>query len=178
MLEFCPVEKKIITPARTISGAVEVPGDKSISHRYAILAALAQGRSEIEHYSAAADCRSTLDCISQLGIKVDIEQNDAGRVAITGKGLSGLKKPRRTLDAGNSGTTMRLLAGILAGQSFDATITGDASLRQRPMRRILEPLGRMGAQIKAKDSNFAPLAIHGSTLHPITYIRCPSPARR
>lgn len=169
MLEFCSVEKKIIAPARTISGAVEVPGDKSISHRYGMLAALAEGRSEIEGYSAAADCRSTLDCLSQLGIRVEIGKNDAGRVAITGKGLKGLQKPRRTLDAGNSGTTMRLLTGILAGQTFDSTITGDASLRQRPMRRILDPLGRMGAHIEAKNSNFAPLAIHGSALHPITY---------
>jgi len=163
------VEKKTITPARTISGTVEVPGDKSISHRYAVLAALAEGRSEIEGYSAAADCRSTLDCLAQLGAKIEREANGSGRVAITGAGLGGLRRPRRALGAGNSGTTMRLLAGVLAGQSFDTTITGDASLRRRPMRRVMEPLESMGAHIRARDSNFAPLAIHGSTLRPIQY---------
>jgi 3-phosphoshikimate 1-carboxyvinyltransferase len=172
MLEFTVtfMANQVILPARTISGAVEVPGDKSISHRYAILAALAQGRSEIARYSAAADCWSTLDCLTKLGIdvKTTAEDGRAG-VVITGAGLDGLRQASVALDAGNSGTTMRLLAGVLAGQRFDSTLTGDASLRRRPMRRVMEPLARMGARIAARDGNFAPLEIHGSILQPAAY---------
>jgi 3-phosphoshikimate 1-carboxyvinyltransferase len=160
------VSKQIIRPARTISGSLEVPGDKSISHRYAMLAALAEGPSEITHFSAAADCRSTLDCFSRLGVKIDIQGD---RVRIAGAGLSGLRKPRRTLDAGNSGTTMRLLAGILAGQEFGSTLDGDASLRRRPMRRVMDPLTQMGARIQAREGGFAPLKIEGTRLSPIEY---------
>jgi 3-phosphoshikimate 1-carboxyvinyltransferase len=164
------VSKQVVTPGRTISGSIEVPGDKSISHRYAILAALARGRSEIDHYSAAVDCGSTLDCLERLGIKVERLSHDGGQqIAITGTGLRGLRQPTRELDAGNSGTTMRLLAGVLAGQTFDSTLTGDASLQRRPMRRVMEPLALMGARIDARDSKFAPLEIHGSPLHPIHY---------
>ena len=162
--------KERVEPARTISGIIELPGDKSISHRYAILAALALGRSEITHYSAAADCRSTLDCLARLG--VDVEQtrrNGDAQVAITGMGIDGLRTPRRSLDAGNSGTTMRLLTGVLAGQHFDSKLTGDSSLRRRPMRRVIEPLERMGARIQAREANFAPLEIRGSALQPIQY---------
>ncbi len=176
MLEFASfvMANQTIQPARTISGAVQVPGDKSISHRYAILAALAEGRSEIAHYSAAADCWSTLDCLTQLGVNVEknakkIAGDGAAGVAITGAGLDGLRHLSGELDAGNSGTTMRLLAGVLAGQRFDSTLTGDASLRRRPMRRIMEPLARMGARIEARDGNFAPLEIHGSALRPTDY---------
>jgi 3-phosphoshikimate 1-carboxyvinyltransferase len=154
-------------PARTIEGTVEVPGDKSISHRYAILAALAQGRSQISRYSAAVDCQSTLDSLAELGAKVE-KTSDAG-VAITGNGVDGLRPPGRALDAGNSGTTMRLLLGVLAGQRFDATLTGDDSLRRRPMRRVIDPLTRMGARITARDGNFAPLEIRGSALSPAEY---------
>ncbi len=149
-----------------IEGVVELPGDKSISHRYAILSALAEGASEICNYSFAADCKSTLDCLRRLGI--EIESHDRA-IRISGKGLRGLKAPRRTLDAGNSGTTMRLLTGVLAGQSFSSTITGDASLRRRPMRRVLDPLAAMGAQISARDGGLAPLDIHGALLHSIDY---------
>jgi 3-phosphoshikimate 1-carboxyvinyltransferase len=149
---------------------MEVPGDKSISHRSAILAALAQGRSEISHYSAAADCQSTLDCLASLDVGVEkIGRNGGAQVAITGSGVDGLQAARRPLDAGNSGTTMRLLAGILAGQRFDSTLTGDSSLRQRPMRRVIEPLERMGARIQARQANFAPLDIKGTALKPIQY---------
>jgi 3-phosphoshikimate 1-carboxyvinyltransferase len=176
VLEFASfvMANQTIQPARTISGAVEVPGDKSISHRYAILAALAEGRSEIVHYSAAADCWSTLACLTRLGVSVEknaktIAGDGAAGVAITGAGLDGLRHPSGALDAGNSGTTMRLLAGVLAGQRFDSTLTGDASLRRRPMRRIMEPLARMGARIEARDANFAPLEIHGSALRPTDY---------
>jgi len=161
------VAEKSIAPARTITGAVEVPGDKSISHRYAILCALAEGRSEIQHFSTAEDCRRTLDCLRHLGVVIEAE-ND--RVRIVGAGLDGLRDPRTTLDAGNSGTTVRLLAGMLSGQPFRSTISGDDSLRRRPMRRVIEPLARMGAQIRARDGEFAPLEITGGALHPIDYI--------
>jgi 3-phosphoshikimate 1-carboxyvinyltransferase len=160
------VSKQIIRPARTISGSLEVPGDKSISHRYGMLASLAEGASEITRFSAAADCRSTLGCFSQLGVKIDIQGD---RVRITGLGLEGLRKPRGTLDAGNSGTTMRMLAGILAGQEFRSTLDGDASLRRRPMRRVMDPLAQMGARIHAREGGFAPLKIEGTRLSPIDY---------
>jgi 3-phosphoshikimate 1-carboxyvinyltransferase len=160
------VSKQIVRPARTISGSLEVPGDKSISHRYALLGALAEGPSEITHFSAAADCRSTLECFERMGVKSDIQGD---RVKIEGSGLGGLRKPRGTLDAGNSGTTMRLLAGILAGQEFKSTLDGDASLRRRPMRRVMEPLGKMGARIQAREGGFAPLKIEGTALSPINY---------
>ena len=156
-----------IRPARAISGALSVPGDKSISHRYAILAALAEGRSEIHNFSPAADCLSTLECLRRLGISVDIEKD---RVVIQGKGLRGLKPPKRKLDAENSGTTMRLLAGVLAGQSFASRLTGDASLRRRPMRRVMEPLTQMGAHIRARGAEFAPLEISGAALHAMDYV--------
>jgi 3-phosphoshikimate 1-carboxyvinyltransferase len=161
------VSKHIIHPARAVNGSLEVPGDKSISHRYAILASLAEGPSEITRFSAAADCRSTLDCFMQLGVKIEI-QGDGVRVA--GLGLEGLRKPRRTLDAGNSGTTMRMLAGILAGQEFRSTLDGDASLRRRPMRRVIDPLAQMGARIHAREGGFAPLKIEGAHLSPIEYV--------
>ena len=131
-----------------------------------MLAALAEGVSEISHFSAAADCRSSLDCLERLGVKVDTKGD---RVQIAGAGLGGLRKPRRALDASNSGTTMRLLAGILAGQEFGSTIDGDRSLRKRPMRRVIEPLSRMGALIRARDGGYPPLEIEGARLAPIEY---------
>ncbi len=155
-----------IHPARKVSGVVAVPGDKSISHRYAILAALAEGKSELRHFSSAEDCRRTLACLERLGVPVKTRDD---RVEITGVGLGGLRVPRRTLDAGNSGTTMRLLAGVLAGQSFASTLDGDASLRRRPMRRIIEPLSLMGADIRAREDQFAPLDVRGGPLHSIEY---------
>jgi 3-phosphoshikimate 1-carboxyvinyltransferase len=162
--------KETVQPARSISGIIELPGDKSISHRYAILAALARGRSEISHYSAAADCQTTLDCLMQLGVGVErAGRNGDSPVVIRAAGIDGLKAPRRSLDAGNSGTTMRLLTGVLAGQHFDSKLTGDRSLRRRPMRRVIEPLERMGAHIQAREANFAPLEIKGSALEPIRY---------
>ncbi len=149
-----------------MSGSLEVPGDKSISHRYAMLAALAEGPSDITHFSAAADCRSTLDCLSRLGAKIEVKGD---RVHIVGTGLGGLRKSRRTLDAGNSGTTMRLLTGILCGQEFRSTIDGDASLRRRPMRRVMDPLTQMGARIKSREGGFAPLEIESAHLLPLEY---------
>ncbi|MCL5286903.1 MAG: 3-phosphoshikimate 1-carboxyvinyltransferase, partial [Acidobacteria bacterium] len=158
--------KQSILPARAISGVLAVPGDKSISHRYAILAALAEGCSEIHNFSPAADCHSTLECLRRLGIAVDVAKDC---VTIRGQGLRGLKAPKKKLDAENSGTTMRLLAGVLAGQSFASLLTGDASLRRRPMRRVIEPLEKMGARIKARDGEFAPLEIAGAALHSMDY---------
>src|ERR1700683_2481566 len=158
--------KKVISPGGSIDGVVELPGDKSISHRYAILAALAEGKSEILNYSSAADCKSTLGCLRHLGVEVHQSRE---RLHITGKGLDGLQLPRRSLDAENSGTTIRMLAGVLAGQSFTSTISGDASLRSRPMRRVVEPLRKMGAEIRAHDDDCAPLEIRGGALHSIDY---------
>jgi 3-phosphoshikimate 1-carboxyvinyltransferase len=160
------VKKQTIRPAKFLAGGVALPGDKSISHRYAMLAALAEGASELRHFSAAADCHSTLACLSALGAKIKIEKD---AVRITGKGPRGLKESRRALDAENSGTTMRLLAGILAGQEFTSKLTGDASLQKRPMKRVVVPLREMGADIRARDDNFAPLEIRGRRLRAIDY---------
>jgi 3-phosphoshikimate 1-carboxyvinyltransferase len=160
------VKKQVISPGGAISGVVEVPGDKSISHRYAIIAALSEGASEIYNYASAADCRSTLECLSRLGVAFQAESN---RVRIAGVGLGGLKAPKRALDAENSGTTMRMMAGVLAGQPFTATLTGDKSLRKRPMARIAAPLREMGATVTGVDSDRAPLEIRGGRLHAIDY---------
>src|ERR1700682_6272432 len=131
-----------------------------------MIAALAEGASELRHFAAAADCHSTLDCIRSLGAEAKIDKET---VRITGRGLRGLKATRRALDAGNSGTTMRLLAGMLAGQEFTSQLTGDASLQKRPMKRVVGPLRQMGADIRARDDNFAPLEIRGGRLHAIDF---------
>jgi 3-phosphoshikimate 1-carboxyvinyltransferase len=155
-----------IAPARRVRGRLTVPGDKSISHRYAILAALAQGRSTITNFAPGADCRSTLHCLRALG--VEIRDEGGGIVSVMGRGPGGLRSPETALDAGNSGTTMRLLAGVLAAHPFSATIVGDASLSRRPMRRVIEPLTEMGAHFEAVDGH-PPLTIHGGTLRGINY---------
>ena len=149
-----------------MTGGVELPGDKSISHRYAMLAGLAEGTSELRHYSAAADCHSTLKCMKALGAEVKVEKDV---VRVTGRGARGLQPPRRALDAGNSGTTMRLLVGILAGQQFSSKLTGDDSLQKRPMKRVVVPLREMGADIRAREDNFAPLEIRGAWLKAFDY---------
>jgi len=158
--------KRAVSPGGVIDGVVELPGDKSISHRYAILAALAEGTSVISNYASAADCQSTLGCLRGLGIEIETTQ---GTVKIAGKGLDGLREPRRTLDAENSGSTIRMMAGVLAGQAFPSTITGDGSLRKRPMRRIIEPLRLMGAEIQSGEGDRAPLEIRGGKLRAIDY---------
>ncbi|MGH9718077.1 MAG: 3-phosphoshikimate 1-carboxyvinyltransferase [Candidatus Acidiferrales bacterium] len=155
-----------ISPGGTVNGVVELPGDKSISHRYAIISALAEGRSEISNYASAADCRSTLECLRQLGVAIESKQ---GVVHIAGKGLNGLQESRKPLDAENSGTTMRMLCGVLAGQPFRSVITGDGSLCRRPMRRVIEPLRQMGAEIHGDQRDCAPLEIRGGNLHAIDY---------
>lgn len=154
-----------VLPARRLRGRLRVPGDKSIAHRYAILAALAEGRSTIANYAPGADCQSTLACLQALGVDVHCE---TAAVTLLGRGLGRLCSPHGPLDAGNSGTTMRLLAGVLAGHAFSATITGDASLSRRPMRRVIEPLEAMGARIDAVDDR-PPLTIHGARLHAIAH---------
>ncbi len=158
--------KKTITPGGSIDGVVELPGDKSISHRYAIIAALAEGKSEIANYASAADCRSTLECLRRLGVEIEVSDR---LVRVAGVGLGGLKEPRRPLDAENSGSTMRMLAGVLAGQPFTSTLTGDDSLRKRPMRRVIEPLRQMGAEIESREGDRAPIEIRGGKLHAIDY---------
>jgi len=155
-----------LEPVRWLRGTVSLPGDKSISHRMAMLAAIAEGETFIAGYSESADCAATLDCLRRLGVRC---QRTAKGVCITGVGKRGLRPASGTLDAANSGTTIRLLSGVLAGQPFETHITGDASLRRRPMRRIIEPLRQMGATISAVDDNLAPLTIRGGNLQGITY---------
>ena len=155
-----------ICPARALSGAIQLPGDKSISHRYGMLAAIAEGVSKIENYSSGADCQSTLACMQALGARVEKHE---GSVSIEGRGLDGLREPAAMLDAGNSGSTIRMLSGILAAQPFITRIGGDESLSRRPMERIIKPLAEMGAGIEARENRFPPLAIHGTKLHPIEY---------
>ncbi|MCU1263885.1 MAG: 3-phosphoshikimate 1-carboxyvinyltransferase [Acidobacteria bacterium] len=156
-----------IKPAMRISGRVSVPGDKSISHRAAIIAALAEGPSRLTNYSTSQDCASTLSCLRGLGVSI---QQQNSEVLIGGRGMTGLNAATMPLDCGNSGSTMRMLAGVLAGQSFDSLLTGDASLCSRPMKRIVEPLSLMGSSVHATD-NRPPLRIEGSkTLQPIHYV--------
>jgi 3-phosphoshikimate 1-carboxyvinyltransferase len=155
-----------IQPVSTIQGRISLPGDKSISHRYGMLAGLAEGRSVIRNYSTGADCASTLACMHALGVGINREGDT---VEITGVGLTGLRATNSPLDAGNSGSTIRMLSGILAGQPFLSEIGGDASLSKRPMKRIMMPLEQMGAHVEARDGNFPPLKIQGSDLRAIHY---------
>jgi 3-phosphoshikimate 1-carboxyvinyltransferase len=155
-----------ITPARRLQGRLSVPGDKSIAHRYALFAALADGPSMLHNFAPGADCRSTLNCLRRLG--VSIEEGPAGTITLLGRGLGQLRSPEGPLDAGNSGTTMRLLSGVLAGHAFQSTLVGDASLSRRPMRRVIEPLERMGARLEAVEGH-APLRINGGRLHGIAH---------
>ena len=159
-----------IRPARRLRGRLRLPGDKSISHRAALLAALARGRSEITNFSTSADCASTLACLAALGVPIEREGTTV-RVEGAGKsdGATIFDPPLAPLDCGNSGTTMRLLAGVLAGQPFTSTLTGDESLSRRPMRRVTGPLELMGARVGTEDGH-APLVVEGrSPLHPIEY---------
>lgn len=160
------VKTETIKAVKSLNGGVQPPGDKSISHRYAMLAGIAEGTSELRNFAEAADCHSTLACMKALGADVKI---DRSTVRVTGHGVRGLKSWWRALDAGNSGTTIRLLTGILAGQQFNSKISGDASLQKRPMKRVVGPLREMGAEIRARDDNFAPLEIKAARLHAIDY---------
>jgi 3-phosphoshikimate 1-carboxyvinyltransferase len=161
----------LVRPAPRVRGRIRVPGDKSISHRYAMLASLATGRSTIHGYAPGADCASTLGCLRGLGVDVTVTPGDQpgkATVSIAGRGLRGLQAPAAPLDARNSGTTMRLMTGILSAHPFTAVLVGDASLSRRPMRRVIEPLARMGARIIA-DQDRAPLTISGGSLTAIDY---------
>ncbi|HEY7677942.1 MAG TPA: 3-phosphoshikimate 1-carboxyvinyltransferase, partial [Candidatus Methylomirabilis sp.] len=156
-----------VRPAGPLRGEVTVPGDKSITHRALLLGALAEGTTEILGPLDGEDCRATARAVAALGIAV--EAPPGARVwRVHGKGLGGLTEPQDVLDCGNSGTSLRLLAGILAGQPFLGILTGDGSLRQRPMRRVLEPLARMGAECWGRrEGGYPPLAIRGGTLRGI-----------
>jgi 3-phosphoshikimate 1-carboxyvinyltransferase len=156
-----------IRRAGSLKGVVPLPGDKSISHRYAMLAAISEGDSEIRHFAASQDCHNTLGCLRSLG--VDVRENGE-TVTIRGRGLRGLKASNQPLDAGNSGTTMRLLSGILAGQPFETTIAGDDSLSRRPMGRIAQPLRLMGATVDTRPGDLPPLKIRGGKLKGLRYV--------
>lgn len=153
----------VIQKIKKAVGQIKVPGDKSISHRAVMLGSLANGVTEISGFLKGADCLSTIDCFRKMGIDIDINVEN---VTVHGNGLRGLKKPDEMLYTGNSGTTTRLLCGILAGQNFDTSITGDASIQKRPMGRVVQPLSMMGAKI---ENEYCPLYITGTKLHGIDY---------
>lgn len=172
----------VVLPASPLVGAIRVPGDKSISHRAAIIGAIAHGLTEIENYAPGQDCASTLACLRGLGVKIEMggdqERGEAqgdpsaagGTVRVWGEGFAGLEEPGDVLDAGNSGTTMRLLAGVLAACDFFTVLSGDASLRRRPMERVAKPLREMGARIDGRGgAGLAPLGIRGGRLRGITF---------
>ena len=149
-----------------LHGTVTVPGDKSISHRAVMFGALADGDTHISGFLTGEDCLSTIDCFRKMGVNIELSEHD---VIVHGVGLHGLKEPEDSLYTGNSGTTTRLISGILAGQSFPVTLTGDASIEKRPMGRIITPLREMGAEIDGREGKFCPLSIRPAALHGITY---------
>ena len=151
-----------------LKGEVQIPGDKSISHRAVMLGSIARGTTEISHFLNGADCLSTIHCFQKMGIEIEQSKD---LVLVHGRGLRGLKAPRGILDTGNSGTTTRLICGILSGQNFSSVLSGDDSLNSRPMKRIMDPLNQMGARITSiQDNNCAPLRIEPGTLHGIRYV--------
>ena len=159
--------KSLQTNIQSLRGTIAVPGDKSISHRSIMFGALAEGVTTVTNFLPGADCLSTISCFKQLG--VNIEQ-DGKQVRIEGKGFNGLTEPREVLDVGNSGTTIRLMLGILAGQNFSAVLAGDSSIAKRPMTRVVNPLREMGARIDGrKDGEYTPLSIKGGQLHGFRY---------
>lgn len=150
-----------------LKGEVTIPGDKSVSHRSVMFGSIAKGTTEIHHFLQGADCLSTISCFQSMGVEIE---NNGDTVLVHGNGLHGLKKPASMLDCGNSGTTTRLISGILSAQDFTVTLTGDASIQKRPMKRIIDPLSQMGANIRSMNGNgCAPLKITGSLLHGIHY---------
>ena len=160
----------VVRPPARLEGVVTPPGDKSISHRAAIFNAMASGEAVVSNYSPGADCASTLACLRKLGAKISSERNGESRLVIRGRGVEGLREADGVLNAGNSGTTMRLMTGMLASLPFMSIITGDASLRTRPMKRIVEPLTMMGAHIMGRQGDsLAPLAIRGGNLQGVQY---------
>lgn len=158
-------DSQIVRPARNVRGSVRLPGDKSVSHRYAMLAGIADGPSRLENYSTGADCASTLGCMRTLGVQWERKNGDS--IEVRGRGLA-LNAPTAPLDCGNSGSTMRMLSGIVAGQRFSSEMIGDESLCRRPMERIIQPLSAMGAQITSREGK-PPLRITGGALKSIDY---------
>ncbi|MFZ5592602.1 MAG: 3-phosphoshikimate 1-carboxyvinyltransferase, partial [Bacillota bacterium] len=158
-----------VTPAQALAGTVQPPGDKSISHRALMLGAIASGQTVVKNFLPAQDCFSTWQCLEHLGVKIS-SPDHYQTVLVEGRGLNGLQEPEQVLDAGNSGTTIRLLLGLLSGQQFFSVLTGDASLRRRPMDRVVKPLQAMGAQIAGRQAaSRAPLAVQGGKLNAISY---------
>ncbi|MDA3847793.1 MAG: 3-phosphoshikimate 1-carboxyvinyltransferase, partial [Vallitaleaceae bacterium] len=156
-----------IKPVKSLKGTLTVPGDKSISHRSIMFGALSKGSTKVSGFLMGADCLSTIDCFRKLGVTIDVKDD---LVTIHGVGLHGLKKPTETLDVGNSGTTMRIMSGILSGQTFETRLTGDDSIKSRPMGRIIKPLTQMGSLIRSEgDNDKAPLVISPSKTHAIAY---------
>lgn len=152
---------------KPLQGEINIPGDKSISHRAVMIGAISEGTTEVTNFLQGADCLSTISCFQKMGIEIE---NTPEKITIHGKGLHGLSAPTEILDCGNSGTTTRLISGILSGQDFSSTLTGDTSIQKRPMLRIMKPLREMGANIRSiKDNNCAPLEIKGSILQGISY---------
>ncbi|MGN1318294.1 MAG: 3-phosphoshikimate 1-carboxyvinyltransferase [Lachnospirales bacterium] len=157
---------KTIKPVNGLSGKIKIPGDKSISHRAVMFGSLAKGDTHITGFLPGDDCMSTIGCFKELGI--DIEANGEN-VVVHGKGINGLSAPKNTLDVGNSGTTIRLISGILAAQNFDSKLNGDSSIQKRPMNRVIKPLSQMGAEIESTNNGYAPLTIHGKKLKAMEY---------
>lgn len=157
---------KIINSKTGLKGTIKIPGDKSISHRAVMFGSLAKGDTEITGFLRGDDCMSTISCFKKLGINIDVTDD---KVIVHGKGLKGLSAPKETLDVGNSGTTIRLISGILSAQNFDSVLNGDASIQKRPMKRVINPLSLMGASIESTNDGYAPLTIHGSKLKAIEY---------
>lgn len=158
---------RTIAPTRGLKGEVTIPGDKSISHRSIMLGSIALGTTEITHFLEGADCLSTIDCFRKMGVEIERKPSS---ILVHGKGLRGLTAPASTLNVGNSGTTTRLISGILSGQNFATTLSGDDSLNSRPMKRIMTPLNTMGAHIRSlNDNGCAPLHIRPGALHGIHY---------
>jgi 3-phosphoshikimate 1-carboxyvinyltransferase len=158
----------VVNRAQKLRGNVRLPGDKSISHRLAMLGAIAEGTTRVKNFATSADCHSTLACVRLLGVHSTVDPSQI--VTIQGRGLRGLQIPSKMLDAGNSGSTIRMLAGVLAGQPFATRISGDESLQSRPMKRVITPLTQMGASIQAREHNYPPLIIRGGSLRPIHYV--------
>lgn len=157
---------KVISSRTGLNGKIKIPGDKSISHRAVMFGSLAKGDTEITGFLRGDDCMSTISCFKKLGIDIEVTDD---KVIVHGKGINGLTAPSETLDVGNSGTTIRLISGILAAQNFDSTLNGDASIQKRPMNRVIKPLSQMGAEIESTNNGYAPLTIHGKKLKAMEY---------
>lgn len=170
MIQF--MDKLVINPVSHIKGEIHLPGDKSISHRAVMLGSIAEGKTIAINFLEGEDCLATINCFKKMGVNIELKKDKkyGSHLYVKGAGLNGLKDPKSVLDVGNSGTTMRIMLGILAGQAFEIKINGDMSIQRRPMARVSEPLKQMGAKILGRQNgNFAPLTISGGNLKPIEY---------